>query len=181
MSNAHGWQSSVDNPTLYDSNAPKTAPKKQYKIKLSVRSGKDVPDGHWNPPLWSHRVPDFKKHEKKKYTGLRAWVHFILSLCISYPDLIKFHYFADNSQEGMMKHQMRGATQAQHSMTLWNNSNRSNRYLSWSQENAFDHHPNCTHSWAVCLLGPAPRQTGSGTISFHPTFGSFTLLEPVSH
>ncbi len=35
----------------------------------------------------------------------------------SYPDLIKFHDFVDNSQEGM-KHQMRGATQAQPSMTL---------------------------------------------------------------
>ncbi len=39
-------------------------------------------------------------------------VHLILSLSISYPYLIKFHYFADNSQEGI-KHQMRGATQAQ--------------------------------------------------------------------
>jgi len=39
-------------------------------------------------------------------------VHLILSLCISYPYLIKFHDFADNNQEGM-KHQMRGATQAQ--------------------------------------------------------------------
>jgi hypothetical protein len=33
------------------------------------------------------------------------------------PYLIKFHDFADNSQEGM-KHQMRGATQAQQVMTL---------------------------------------------------------------
>jgi hypothetical protein len=39
-------------------------------------------------------------------------MHFMLSLSISYPDLIKFHDFADNSQEGM-KHQTRGATQAQ--------------------------------------------------------------------
>jgi hypothetical protein len=31
--------------------------------------------------------------------------------------LIKFHDFADNSQEGM-KHQMRGATQTQQGMTL---------------------------------------------------------------
>jgi len=31
--------------------------------------------------------------------------------------LIKFHDFVDNSQEGM-KHQMTGATQAQHGMTL---------------------------------------------------------------
>ncbi len=30
---------------------------------------------------------------------------------------MKFHNFADNSQEGM-KHQMRGATQAQQGMTL---------------------------------------------------------------
>jgi len=35
---------------------------------------------------------------------------------ISYPYLIKFHDFADNGQEGM-KHQMRGATQAQQAMT----------------------------------------------------------------
>jgi len=44
-------------------------------------------------------------------------VHLILSLSISYPYLIKFHDFADNSQEEM-KHQMRGATQAQQRMTL---------------------------------------------------------------
>jgi hypothetical protein len=44
-------------------------------------------------------------------------VHLILSLSISHPYLIKFHDFADNSQEGM-KHQMRGATQAQLGMTL---------------------------------------------------------------
>jgi hypothetical protein len=30
------------------------------------------------------------------------------------------------------------------------------------------------------LLGPAPH-TGTGTIAFDPTFGSFTLFEPVSH
>ncbi len=29
------------------------------------------------------------------------------------------------------------------------------------------------------LLGPAP--TGTGTIALDPTFGSFTLLEPLSH
>jgi hypothetical protein len=34
-------------------------------------------------------------------------VHLILSLSISYPYLLKFHYFADNSQE-RMKHQMGG-------------------------------------------------------------------------
>jgi len=43
-------------------------------------------------------------------------VHLILSLNISYPYLIKFHDFADNSQEGM-KHQMKGTTQAQQGMT----------------------------------------------------------------
>jgi hypothetical protein len=37
-------------------------------------------------------------------------VHLILSLSISYPYLIKLHYFADNSQEGM-KHQMGGGVQ----------------------------------------------------------------------
>jgi len=42
-------------------------------------------------------------------------VHLILS--ISYPYLIKFHDYEDNSPEGM-KHQMRGATQAQLGMTL---------------------------------------------------------------
>jgi hypothetical protein len=44
-------------------------------------------------------------------------LHLILSLIISYPFLIKFHDFADNSQVGM-KHQTRGATQAQQGMTL---------------------------------------------------------------
>ncbi len=34
------------------------------------------------------------------------------------PYLIKFHDFADNSQEGM-KHQMGSATQAQQGMTFW--------------------------------------------------------------
>jgi hypothetical protein len=42
------------------------------------------------------------------------------SLSISYPYLIKFH---DNSQEGM-KHQTRGATQAQQGMTLRIGTNR---------------------------------------------------------
>jgi hypothetical protein len=45
-------------------------------------------------------------------------VHLLLSLSISYPYLIKFHDFPDNSQEGM-KHQMGGATQAQQRMTFW--------------------------------------------------------------
>jgi hypothetical protein len=44
-------------------------------------------------------------------------VHLTLSFSISYPYLIKFHDFAENSQEEM-KHQMRGATQAQQGMTL---------------------------------------------------------------
>jgi hypothetical protein len=35
-----------------------------------------------------------------------------------------------------------------------------------------------THVQLV-LLGPAP--TGTGTIELDPTFGSFTLLEQVSH
>jgi hypothetical protein len=49
--------------------------------------------------------------------AINVLVHLILSLSISYPDLIKFHDFVDNSQEGM-KHQMRVATQAQPGMTL---------------------------------------------------------------
>ncbi len=49
--------------------------------------------------------------------AVHVLVHLILSLSISYPDLIKFHDFVDNSQE-WMKHQMRGATEAQPGMTL---------------------------------------------------------------
>jgi len=45
-------------------------------------------------------------------------VHLILSPGISYPNLVKFHYFAHNSQEGVKKHHMR-ATQVQEGMTLW--------------------------------------------------------------
>jgi hypothetical protein len=44
-------------------------------------------------------------------------VHLIVSLNIAYLHLIEFHDFIDNSQE-RMKHQMMGATQAQHVMTL---------------------------------------------------------------
>ncbi len=44
-------------------------------------------------------------------------LHLMLSLNISYHYLIKFHDFADNSQEGM-QHQMRGATQEQQDMTI---------------------------------------------------------------
>jgi len=44
-------------------------------------------------------------------------VHLILSLSISCPYLIKFHDFADNSQEGM-KPQRMGATQTRQAMTL---------------------------------------------------------------
>jgi hypothetical protein len=36
-------------------------------------------------------------------------VHLTLSLSISYPDLIKFHDFADNNSQEGMKHQMRVA------------------------------------------------------------------------
>jgi hypothetical protein len=49
--------------------------------------------------------------------AINLLVHLILSLSILYPDLIRFHDFVDNSQEGM-KHQMRGATQAQPGKTL---------------------------------------------------------------
>jgi hypothetical protein len=49
-------------------------------------------------------------------------VHLILSLSISYPYLIKFHDFVDNSQEEM-KLQMRGATQAQQGMITLMHSN----------------------------------------------------------
>jgi len=49
-------------------------------------------------------------------------MHLILSHRISYPYFIKFHDFADNSQEGM-KHKMRGATQAQTGHDFTDNSN----------------------------------------------------------
>jgi hypothetical protein len=42
-------------------------------------------------------------------------VHLMLSLSISYPNLIEFHDFPDNIQKGM-KHRMGGATQAQRGM-----------------------------------------------------------------
>jgi hypothetical protein len=45
-------------------------------------------------------------------------VHLIPSIDISYPYLIKFHDFADNSRQEGMKHQMSGASQAQQGMTL---------------------------------------------------------------
>ncbi len=44
-------------------------------------------------------------------------MHLTLSLSISYPDLIKFHDFADNGQDSR-KCRMRGATQAEQDMTL---------------------------------------------------------------
>jgi hypothetical protein len=44
-------------------------------------------------------------------------VQLILSLSISDRYVIKFHDFVHNSREAM-KHQMRGATQAQPAMTL---------------------------------------------------------------
>jgi hypothetical protein len=49
---------------------------------------------------------------------LNLAANLVLSLSISYPYFIKFHDFAENSQEGM-KHQMRGPTQAQEGMTFW--------------------------------------------------------------
>jgi hypothetical protein len=52
-------------------------------------------------------------------------VHLILSLSILYPYLIKFHDFADNSQEGM-KHQMMGATEDQKAHDFIDKSNNSN-------------------------------------------------------
>jgi hypothetical protein len=63
-----------------------------------------------------HKVSD-QKYTDLCLPGFHHFVHLIPSLSISYPYLIEFHYFADNSQEGM-KHQMRGATQAQEGMTL---------------------------------------------------------------
>jgi hypothetical protein len=44
-------------------------------------------------------------------------LHLILIPSISYPYFIKFHDFAEKSKDGI-RHQMRGATQAQHSMTV---------------------------------------------------------------
>jgi hypothetical protein len=46
----------------------------------------------------------------------------MLSLSISYPDLIKFHYFADNNSQEGVKHLVKGATHVQESMTLLDNS-----------------------------------------------------------
>ncbi len=65
---------------------------------------------------------------------LNAFNHILVGMCIAainvlelgafsvesqyfIPYLIKFHNFVDNSQEGM-KHQMWGATQAQHGRTF---------------------------------------------------------------
>ncbi len=42
---------------------------------------------------------------------LDAWC--ILSLSISYPDLMKFHYFADKQPGGYEASKIRGATQGQ--------------------------------------------------------------------
>jgi hypothetical protein len=42
----------------------------------------------------------------------------MLSLRISYAYLVKFHYFANTSHSRGMKHQIKGATQAQEGMTL---------------------------------------------------------------
>jgi len=43
-------------------------------------------------------------------------------------------------------------------------------YTHNTADNNCHHHP---------LLGPAPW--GIGTVALDPTFGSFTLLEPISH
>jgi hypothetical protein len=65
-----------------------------------------------------HKVYDSDQKYTYLYSpGLHHFMHLILSLSISYPYLIEFHYFADNSHE-VMKHQMRGATQVQEGMTL---------------------------------------------------------------
>ncbi len=61
-------------------------------------------------------------------------VHWILSLSISYPYLIKFHYSADNSQEGV-KHQTRGATQVQEGMTLLITQIPLEHFILWFNKN----------------------------------------------
>jgi hypothetical protein len=47
------------------------------------------------------------------------------------------------------------------------------------QENTRVLEPPLTCKTTLFLLGPTP--TGTGTIALDPTFGSFTLLEPVSY
>ncbi len=64
---------------------------------------------------------------------LSSLTHLILSISCSY--LIKFHDFADNNQEGM-KHQMRGATQAQLGMTLCISLLHKNIFILFSVLNA---------------------------------------------
>jgi len=61
-------------------------------------------------------------------------VHWILSLSISYPYLIKFHYSADKSQEGV-KHQTRGATQVQEGMTLLITQIPLEHFILWFNKN----------------------------------------------
>jgi hypothetical protein len=50
--------------------------------------------------------------------AINVFVHLMLSFSISYLDLIKFHNFADNIQEGM-KHQMRGVELRPNSARLY--------------------------------------------------------------
>jgi hypothetical protein len=64
---------------------------------------------------------------------LLSLTHLILSISCGY--LIKFHDFANNNQEGM-KHQMRGATQAQLGMTLWISLLHKNIFILFSVLNA---------------------------------------------
>jgi hypothetical protein len=49
-------------------------------------------------------------------------VHLILSLSISYPYLVKFHYFVDNSQEEGVKHHHMRVTQVQEGHDFMDNS-----------------------------------------------------------
>jgi len=44
-----------------------------------------------------------------------------------------------------------------------------------------DSHPIMEETWATLLVCWALPPTGTGTIALDPTFGSFTLLEPISH
>jgi hypothetical protein len=49
-------------------------------------------------------------------------VHLILTLSISYPYLVKFHYFVDNIQEEEVKHHHMRATQVQEGHDFMDNS-----------------------------------------------------------
>jgi len=69
------------------------------------------------PSHWLHEISVSKTVRHQFWPGLlppllTGGTYFIiLSLGLSYPYLIKFHDFVDNSQEG--KHQTKDATQAQ--------------------------------------------------------------------